>query len=119
MILFRRDAAPYHTPTRAQAVYDVSGAGDTAIGVFTLGLAAGATPEEAAELANHASGIVVGKVGTATATREELLASFTPYERTAGGVLRPGRHPDGRGEILLRSGGRARVPGSDRAPCGS
>ena len=77
MILFQRDAAPYHTPTRAQAVFDVSGAGDTAIGVFTLGLAAGATPEEAAELANHASGIVVGKVGTATATREELLASFT------------------------------------------
>ena len=76
MILFRRDAAPYHTPTRAQAVFDVSGAGDTAIGVFTLGLAAGAAPEEAAELANHASGIVVGKLGTATVTREELLASF-------------------------------------------
>lgn len=76
MILFQSDAAPYHTPTRAQAVYDVSGAGDTAIGVFTLGLAAGATPSEAAELANHASGIVVGKLGTATATSEELWASF-------------------------------------------
>ncbi len=76
MMLFRRDAAPYHTPTRAQAVFDVSGAGDTAIGVFTLGLAAGATPEEAAELANHASGIVVGKLGTATVSREELMASF-------------------------------------------
>jgi D-beta-D-heptose 7-phosphate kinase/D-beta-D-heptose 1-phosphate adenosyltransferase len=77
MMLFQSDAAPYHTPTRAQAVFDVSGAGDTAIGVFTLGLAAGARPSEAAELANHASGIVVGKLGTATATREELLASFT------------------------------------------
>jgi len=77
MMLFQRDAAPYHTPTRAQAVFDVSGAGDTAIGVFTLGLAAGATASEAAELANHASGIVVGKLGTATATNAELLASFT------------------------------------------
>jgi rfaE bifunctional protein kinase chain/domain len=76
MILFQHGAAPYHTPTRAQAVFDVSGAGDTAIGVFTLGLAAGATPSEAAELANHASGIVVGKLGTATATSEELRASF-------------------------------------------
>ena len=77
MMLFQKDAAPYHTPTRAQAVFDVSGAGDTAIGVFTLGLAAGATPCQAAELANHASGIVVGKLGTATVTKEELLASFT------------------------------------------
>jgi D-beta-D-heptose 7-phosphate kinase/D-beta-D-heptose 1-phosphate adenosyltransferase len=77
MMLFQTGAAPYHTPTRAQAVFDVSGAGDTAIGVFTLGLAAGATPSEAAELANHASGIVVGKLGTATATSEELLDSFT------------------------------------------
>ena len=77
MMLFERGEDPYHTPTRAQAVFDVSGAGDTAIGVFTLGMAAGATPCEAAELANHASGIVVGKLGTATATREELLESFT------------------------------------------
>jgi D-beta-D-heptose 7-phosphate kinase/D-beta-D-heptose 1-phosphate adenosyltransferase len=77
MMLFQRDAAPYHTPTRAQAVFDVSGAGDTAISLFTLGLAAGATPCEAAELANHASGIVVGKLGTATATQAELLASFS------------------------------------------
>ncbi len=76
MMLFQHDAAPYHTPTRAQAVFDVSGAGDTAIGVFTLGLAAGAAPCEAAELANHASGIVVGKLGTATVTSRELLASF-------------------------------------------
>jgi D-glycero-beta-D-manno-heptose-7-phosphate kinase len=77
MMLFQKGAAPYHTPTRAQAVFDVSGAGDTAIGVFTLGLAAGATPAEAAELANHASGIVVGKLGTATATIQELLESFS------------------------------------------
>jgi D-beta-D-heptose 7-phosphate kinase/D-beta-D-heptose 1-phosphate adenosyltransferase len=57
-------------------VFDVSGAGDTALSVFTLGLAAGATPAEAAELANRASGIVVGKLGTATVTAVELQASF-------------------------------------------
>jgi D-beta-D-heptose 7-phosphate kinase/D-beta-D-heptose 1-phosphate adenosyltransferase len=76
MLLLASGAAPYHTPTRAQAVFDVSGAGDTAIGVLTLGLCAGATPVEAAELANLASGIVVGKLGTATVTPGELRAGF-------------------------------------------
>lgn len=66
---------PYHTPTRARTVFDVSGAGDTALAVFTLGLAAGGTPEESAELANRASSVVVGKLGTATVTPRELLAS--------------------------------------------
>jgi D-beta-D-heptose 7-phosphate kinase/D-beta-D-heptose 1-phosphate adenosyltransferase len=77
MLLLSREAPPYHTPTRAQAVFDVSGAGDTAISVFTLGLAAGASPAEAAELANLASGIVVGKLGTATVTLAELQASIS------------------------------------------
>ncbi len=76
MLLLAEGEEPYHTPTRAKDVFDVSGAGDTAIAVFTLGLAAGATPAEAAELANRASGIVVGKLGTATATVAELQASF-------------------------------------------
>ena len=74
MALLRKDAPLYHTPTRAREVFDVSGAGDTAIALFTLALAAGATPQEAAEISNVASGIVVGKVGTATLTPEELLA---------------------------------------------
>jgi D-glycero-beta-D-manno-heptose-7-phosphate kinase len=78
MLLLEGDAPPYHTPTRAQDVFDVSGAGDTAIAVFTLGLASGATPAEAAELANLASGIVVGKLGTATVTLAELQASVGP-----------------------------------------
>ena len=61
------------TPPRARkTVFDVSGAGDTAIAVFALALSAGATPAEAAELANRASGIVVGKLGTATVTPAEL-----------------------------------------------
>ena len=76
MLLFHRDAPPYHTPTAAREVFDVSGAGDTAIALFTLGLLAGATPYEAAELANRASGIVVGKLGTATVSRAELEASL-------------------------------------------
>ncbi len=77
VLLFRRDAPPYHAPTRAREVFDVSGAGDTVISLFTLALTAGATPAEAAEIANHASGVVVGKLGTATVTPAELLASFT------------------------------------------
>ncbi|CAN5533507.1 D-glycero-beta-D-manno-heptose-7-phosphate kinase [soil metagenome] len=76
MILFEKGQPPFHTPTRAQEVFDVSGAGDTAIALFTLALCAGATPREAAEISNHASGVVVGKLGTATLTPEELLASF-------------------------------------------
>lgn len=75
IMLFRRDEPPYHIPTRAQEVFDVSGAGDTTIAVFTLALCAGATAVEAAELANHASGIVVGKLGTATVSLDELTAS--------------------------------------------
>jgi D-beta-D-heptose 7-phosphate kinase/D-beta-D-heptose 1-phosphate adenosyltransferase len=76
MLLLQADALPYHTPTHAQDVFDVSGAGDTAIAVFTLGLSVGALPAEAAELANRASGIVVGKLGTATVTVGELQASL-------------------------------------------
>lgn len=78
MLLLQNDAPPCHMPTRAQDVFDVSGAGDTAIAVFTLGLCAGAAPAEAAELANRASGIVVGKLGTATVTFGELASGFTP-----------------------------------------
>lgn len=76
VLLFRHDAPPYHAPTRAREVFDVSGAGDTVIALFTLALSAGATPAEAAEIANHASGVVVGKLGTATVTPSELLTSF-------------------------------------------
>ena len=64
-------------PTAAQEVYDVSGAGDTVIAVFALALAAHASMKEAAILANHAAGIVVGKLGTATVTPQELKSSFS------------------------------------------
>jgi rfaE bifunctional protein kinase chain/domain len=67
----------HHEPTQAREVYDVSGAGDTVIGVLALMVAAGADLHGAMRVANHAAGIVVGKLGTAVATREELVASFT------------------------------------------
>ena len=76
MLLADSSGDRYHTPTRAREVFDVSGAGDTAIALFTVALAAGATPREAAEIANHASGVVVGKLGTATLTPAELAGSF-------------------------------------------
>lgn len=82
MMLFRKGLPPYHTPTRAREIFDVSGAGDTSISLYTLGITAGANPEEAAELANHAAGIVVGKLGTATCTRAELEASFRDLAQT-------------------------------------
>jgi rfaE bifunctional protein kinase chain/domain len=76
MLLCQHHQKPFHIPTVAQEVFDVSGAGDTAIACFTLAIAAGASPLEAAILSNHAAGIVVGKIGTATVTPAELLASF-------------------------------------------
>ncbi len=76
MILFAAGEPPYHTPTRAREVFDVSGAGDTAIALYTLAVCAGATPHEAAEISNHASGVVVAKLGTATLEAHELIASF-------------------------------------------
>ena len=80
MILFHPPNPPFHTPTRAREVFDVSGAGDTAIAFFTAALVAGLSGEQAAEIANHAAGIVVGKLGTATLQPDELLKSFARNE---------------------------------------
>jgi D-beta-D-heptose 7-phosphate kinase/D-beta-D-heptose 1-phosphate adenosyltransferase len=75
MSLFEKNKVT-HIPTVARKVYDVTGAGDTVISAFTLACASGANMEEAAVVANHAAGIVVGEVGTAVATPEQLLKSF-------------------------------------------
>ncbi len=77
MLLCQRKQRPFHIPTVAREVFDVSGAGDTVIASFTLAIAAGASPVEAAIISNHAAGVVVGKVGTATVTPNELLQSFS------------------------------------------
>ena len=65
-----------HIPTRAQEVFDVSGAGDTVIAVFAMGLAGGLRPAESAYLANLAASVVVAKLGTYAVSREELLAAL-------------------------------------------
>ncbi|MGZ5100557.1 MAG: D-glycero-beta-D-manno-heptose-7-phosphate kinase [Usitatibacter sp.] len=70
-------AESHHEPTRAREVYDVSGAGDTVIGVLALMVAAGADLHAAMRVANHAAGIVVGKLGTAVVHREELQQSLS------------------------------------------
>ncbi|MDD5708606.1 MAG: PfkB family carbohydrate kinase, partial [Kiritimatiellae bacterium] len=74
MLISRDGRIVRHVPTAARAVYDVSGAGDTVTAVLTAALAAQATPELAVQLANLAAGVVVAKVGAATATPEEILA---------------------------------------------
>ncbi len=74
MLISREGRIEQLVPTAARAVFDVSGAGDTVTAVLTAALAAGATPEAAVELANVAAGVVVAKLGTATATPEEVLA---------------------------------------------
>ncbi len=73
MALLEKNRPLYHTPTRAREVFDVSGAGDTAIALYTLALAAGCPAPQAAEISNLASGVVVAKAGTATLTPAELL----------------------------------------------
>ncbi len=77
MMLLEGDDEPVFVETVAREVYDVTGAGDTVIATLAAAMAAGASMLEAANLANHAAGIVVGKVGTATASYEELISSFT------------------------------------------
>ena len=79
MLLCQRKQKPFHIPTVAQEVFDVSGAGDTVIATFTAAVAAGASPIEAAVLSNHAAGVVVGKIGTATVTPDELVSSFSNH----------------------------------------
>ena len=74
MQLFEKKGRITHIPTVAQDVFDVSGAGDTVIGTFTLSIAAGANMVDAARISNFAAGIVVGKVGISAVTNEELLA---------------------------------------------
>ncbi len=77
MLLFSTGSdGPVHIPAKAREVFDVSGAGDTAIAVYTLGLCSGLPPALAAHIANLASSVVVGKLGTAPIEREELLEAI-------------------------------------------
>ncbi len=76
MALFERSGKISKIPTAAKEVFDVSGAGDTVIAVLSLAMSSGADFNEAALIANCAAGIVVGKVGAASVTKDELLSSF-------------------------------------------
>jgi len=76
MAVFERGKRPLHIPTVAREVFDVTGAGDTVIAAAALSLLSGTTIGEAAWVANAAAGIVVGKIGTAAVTPEELRAAL-------------------------------------------
>jgi bifunctional ADP-heptose synthase (sugar kinase/adenylyltransferase) len=87
MALFEPGKPPLHIPIHgSDEVADVTGAGDTVIATFTLALASGATPAEAALLANCAGGIVVMKHATATVSAEELIAAVREDEGQASGA---------------------------------
>lgn len=73
MTLLEKEGKIYHIPTYAKEVFDVTGAGDTVLSVFGLSISSGASYFESAQIANLAAGIVVGKIGTATVTKDEIL----------------------------------------------
>ncbi|MCK9995813.1 MAG: D-glycero-beta-D-manno-heptose-7-phosphate kinase [Candidatus Krumholzibacteria bacterium] len=81
MALFQKDGGEFHLETEATTVYDVTGAGDTVIAVYTTALAGGASFAEAADLANHAAGLAVRELGTATVTSAQLAASLNEKEQ--------------------------------------
>ena len=80
MTLVRSGREPRHVSTTAQRVYDVTGAGDTVTSTLALALAAGVSMDAGMELANRAAGIVVGKMGAATVTWDELLGTLALSE---------------------------------------
>lgn len=87
-----------HITTKAQDIFDVSGAGDTVVAVFSLALGAGLSSQDAAQLANAAAGIVVGKIGTASVTPEELINALV-HEKS-----------DTPSALHLRSGFSSHIP---------
>ena len=87
MTLIREGKKPFHLPTQAQEVYDVTGAGDTVISVLASSLAAGNSLEEACTLANAGAGVVVGKIGTSTVNTIELANAVYSQQEIGFGVL--------------------------------
>jgi D-beta-D-heptose 7-phosphate kinase/D-beta-D-heptose 1-phosphate adenosyltransferase len=89
MSLFEKNGKVTHIPTFAREVYDVTGAGDTVIATFTLCHSAGAKLKEAAIFANHAAGVVVGEVGTAVVTPEDIMASIRLSKTSEKAKIKP------------------------------
>lgn len=87
MVLFTAAEQPFVIPALAREVFDVTGAGDTVIAVFAAALAAGETWLDAAQLANLAAGVVVGKLGTATASPAELQRAMLAHTPLMQGVV--------------------------------
>lgn len=87
MTLLQKDEEPLHIPTRAREVYDVTGAGDTVVSVLAASLAAGNSLQEATVLANLAAGVVVAKLGTATASVPELRRAMREQEEMEQGIV--------------------------------
>ena len=102
---------PFHQPTHAREVYDVTGAGDTVIATLAAGIAAGANRQDATTVANLAAGIVVGKLGTATTSVAELYQAIHDPEETGFGVLDEGQlqsaidQAHARGEKVIMTNG--------------
>ncbi|WP_163650201.1 bifunctional D-glycero-beta-D-manno-heptose-7-phosphate kinase/D-glycero-beta-D-manno-heptose 1-phosphate adenylyltransferase HldE [Modicisalibacter sp. 'Wilcox'] len=111
MTLIRADHAPLHLPTRARGVFDVTGAGDTVIGVLGLALAAGHAFPEAMTLANLAAGLVVAKPGTATLSIAELYTALHGDKLAEFGAIQPAalreavRAAQARGERVVMTNG--------------
>ncbi|MBF9001612.1 MULTISPECIES: bifunctional D-glycero-beta-D-manno-heptose-7-phosphate kinase/D-glycero-beta-D-manno-heptose 1-phosphate adenylyltransferase HldE [Vibrio] len=87
MTLLRRDQEPFHLPTQAKEVYDVTGAGDTVISVLASSVAAGKPMDEACALANAAAGVVVGKLGTSTVSTIELAEAVHGSKDSDFGIV--------------------------------
>ncbi|MBK5143014.1 bifunctional D-glycero-beta-D-manno-heptose-7-phosphate kinase/D-glycero-beta-D-manno-heptose 1-phosphate adenylyltransferase HldE [Budviciaceae bacterium BWR-B9] len=111
MTLLQPGRDPFHMPTQAQEVYDVTGAGDTVIGVLAVSLAAGLTLEEACFMANAAAGVVVGKLGTSTVSPIELENAIRGRADTGFGVMNEEQlkqavaHARQRGEKVVMTNG--------------
>lgn len=87
MTLIREHQEPFHLPTQAQEVFDVTGAGDTVIAVLAASIAAGSSFEDACALANAGAGVVVGKIGTSTVNTIELANAVYSQQEIGFGVL--------------------------------
>jgi D-beta-D-heptose 7-phosphate kinase/D-beta-D-heptose 1-phosphate adenosyltransferase len=111
MAVIAQGAAPEFLPARARQVFDVTGAGDTAIATLAAGLGAGLALTEAAALANLAAGLVVGKIGVAAVTPAELRLALHEHGQGGRGLLRPAEAPlvaaecRARGERLVMTNG--------------
>ncbi|MGV6989574.1 bifunctional D-glycero-beta-D-manno-heptose-7-phosphate kinase/D-glycero-beta-D-manno-heptose 1-phosphate adenylyltransferase HldE [Testudinibacter sp. P80/BLE/0925] len=111
MTLLRPNAEPYHLPTEAKEVFDVTGAGDTVISVLATAIADGRSMEEACYLANVAAGIVVGKLGTSTVSPVELENAIHHRDEIGFGIMHEARLKEvvasakARGEKIVMTNG--------------